>query len=35
MKKRKIRLSDIERILVILLAHISIIKKHKEKEVRK
>lgn len=35
MKKRKIKLSDIERILVILLAHMSIIKEHRKKEVRK
>lgn len=35
MRKRKIRLSDIERILIILLAHIGIIKEHTKKEVRK
>lgn len=35
MRKRKIRLSDIERILIVLLAHIGIIKEHRKKKVKK
>lgn len=35
MRKKKIRLGDIERILLILLAQISVIKKYSKKEAKK
>lgn len=35
MRKRRMGLGDIERILIILLAQISIIKEHAKREVKK